>query len=111
MKMHVRIRKVAEAPNARCKAAPWADHVPGAVNHHGKSLPLGYELEGELTQPLVVGGPLVVRRTHRNGVEFRGVFTTSPIAAIETNQVWTQNSVYLVTFLDADRKSGEAAAS
>ena len=107
--MWVKIKKISEAPGAPYQAAPWLDYVPGGANHFGKSLPVDYELEGELGSPLIVGAPLVVRRTRRNGVPVRGEFRSSPIVVVESNQVRTENSVYRITPLnrESDVSAGE----
>jgi hypothetical protein len=61
-----------------------------------ESLPVAYELEGELLAPVVVGYPLVIQRTVRNGVVCEGQFTSSPVREIGPDWVRTDNSVYQV---------------
>jgi hypothetical protein len=58
------------------------------------SLPVGYEILGYLNEPIKVGESININRTHRNGVEMSGHFTSSPIVSIKENKVFTHNSQY-----------------
>src|SRR5882672_9184799 len=94
--MHVSLRKLSEAPNARCKSALWREFTPGAEGDGRESLPVAYELEGELLAPITLGCPMRIFRTKRNGVEVDGMFTSSPVQAMDAGWVRTENSLYRV---------------
>jgi len=46
-----------------------------------------------------VGKSVFVDRTKRNGVEVRGVFTTSRVTEVGDNYFKTRNSLYLYKYL------------
>jgi len=98
----VKVRKLSAVKNAPVPTPQTADHVPGEANP-GKSLPAEYEIEGALATELVVGKCFRVLRTKRNGVECLGIFESSLITSIETQDklvlVNTENSVYEVSRL------------
>lgn len=70
------------------------DHVPGGLNDDGKSLPIDYEIEGELFRPIRVGESVRVFRDKRNGQPATGVFITSPVVEVGTYFFRTKNSFY-----------------
>jgi hypothetical protein len=101
----VLIRKLAatEAPMAR---TPSDDaYTPGTINP-GLSLPVAYEIEGELLRDVVIGEVMTAFRRKRNGVETPGIFESTPVVSIERGEdqsiVRTANSVYVVIPLSPD---------
>ena len=92
--MRIKIRKIAAASGG-AEARAWGDHVPGAENDDGKSLPVEYEIEGELAFPIKVGQCVRVARDRRNGVPATGMFITSPVVEVSTHGFRTKNSVYI----------------
>ncbi|XHR27227.1 MAG: hypothetical protein ACFUZC_14900 [Chthoniobacteraceae bacterium] len=96
--MKVRVTKLAAAPNAIVETAEWREYKLGEAN--AKSLPVDYELTGELLAPPRIGEGLMVFRETRNGVRAEGLFTTSPIVegekCGEALRLVTGNSVYLL---------------
>lgn len=92
--MPVVLRKICEAPEARFPAADWSDFAPGAPGPGYLSVPIAYELVGDLCEPLTVGCQIRIFRTVRNGVVHAGKFVSSPVQEIGTGWVRTENSVY-----------------
>ena len=92
--MRTKIRKIAAASGG-AEARAWGDHVPGADIDDGKSLPVEYEIEGELVCPIQVGKCVRVARDKRNGVPATGAFITSPVVEVSTYGFRTKNSVYI----------------
>jgi len=73
--------------------------VPGSWDNQG-SLPVDYELEGILFEPIELGQHLCVLREARNGVRVDGSFISTTIVAIDLpDKVVTMNSVYIVSAL------------
>lgn len=95
------IEKMGRVPSPRYPTPPWADYEEGEVNPN-VSLPLGYSIEGVLMSDMLVGHPLRVLRTHRNGVAKLGVFTTSPLIRVSPCTFETTNSVYTYRFVAED---------
>lgn len=95
----VRIKKLSHLPDAQVAAGDWKDYVPGRDNGN-VSLPVDYEIEGKLITDLVVGQPLEVFRTSRNGVSASGMFNTSPLTVVAPGMFQTQNSTYLIEVLE-----------
>lgn len=60
----------------------------------GHSLPVGYELEGWLLAPPVVGRCVEILRCSRNGVARLGVFRSTPVTLVRGDTFHTGNSVY-----------------
>ena len=92
------IEKLAEVPGG-LPARNMDEHIMGEPNNNYSSIPIEYNLEGELSYDIEVGKPVVVGRTKRNGVEAYGVFTTSRVTEVGDNYFKTQNSVYSYKFL------------
>jgi hypothetical protein len=101
----VRLRKLAESPAPFFPAAEWESFTPGQAGPAQASLPVGYELEGELLLPLAVGEPIYIRRIVRCGVRVAGIFVSSPVTAILPNRIITLNSVYEVKRIGDSRSS------
>lgn len=93
------IEKLAEVPGG-LPARSMDEHIMGKPNYDNySSIPIEYNLEGELSYDIEVGKPVVVGRTKRNGVEAYGVFSTSRVTEVGNNYFKTQNSVYSYKFL------------
>ena len=95
----IHLRKLAVAPDALLPAAAWSEIKLGQLGPSGQSLPVAYEIEGELLAPIVVGSSITVRRTVRNGERVEGLFISSPVTAILGDRILTSNSVYKITTL------------
>lgn len=91
----IKIKKIA-AVEGGLPAIEFDKYVPGTDQTvaENKSLPIEYEIEGELLNPIEVGKSVKVFRTKRNGVEASGMFSTSPIVNFNDTQFVTANSVY-----------------
>ena len=64
------------------------------------SFPVDYEVEGALMDEMEVGKPIVVLRTHRNGVRADGFFYTSPVREFKNGAAITMNSIYFIKILE-----------
>jgi len=97
--MKVKITKIREAESPKYRSAQWDEWKLGQGNPD-TSLPVEYELEGEIIQEGVIGKSLIVARTKRNGVSALGMFATSTIQDITVYKnitvIETMNSVYWV---------------
>ena len=95
----VKITKLSSTDTPVCETPLMKDYSMGKDNGN-VSLPTEYWLEGVLMQDIVVGTPISVYRTIRNGVETPGIFTSSNVMSITENVniliVKTQNSIYQV---------------
>ena len=98
MEMRIRIQKRAEVSGG-APARPKIDHIDGQEQPVGFSLPLDYEIEGELIGSIVVGSPVAVARDTRNGVKMPGQFITSTVTEVTETSFHTRNSVYNYKFL------------
>lgn len=101
----VRMRKVGEAKDAAFPTPMQSEYVPGADNGP-VSLPLDYEIVGDLCTDIEVGKRIVVLRTHRNGVVVPGSLVSSAVTDIQPSAkkdgkmlVTTKNSMYIVECL------------
>ena len=92
------IEKLAEVPGG-LPARSMEEHIDGQYQGDSHSLPVEYNLEGELSYDIEVGKSVVVGRTKRNGVEAYGVFSTSTVTEVGNKYFKTQNSVYSYKFL------------
>jgi hypothetical protein len=97
MKM-IYIEKLAEVSGG-LPARSMEEHIDGQYQGDSHSIPVEYNLEGELIYDIEVGKPVVVGRTKRNGVEAYGVFNTSRVTEVGNNYFKTKNSVYSYKFL------------
>jgi hypothetical protein len=99
---YVRIRKLAASANPAAPTPDMKDYRLGEENP-GLSLPVDYEIEGELRHDIAVGQPISALRYKRNGVEVTGIFASSAVVSITqsatSNIVATANSIYLVDTL------------
>lgn len=93
------IEKLAEVPGG-LPARSMDEHIMGKPNYDNySSIPIEYNLEGYLLYEIEVGKNVFIDRTKRNGVEVRGVFTTSRVTEVGDKYFKTQNSVYQYKFL------------
>ena len=92
------IEKLAEVEGGLA-ARQKHNHKDGRDHFDNYSLPIEYNLEGELINDIEVGKSVVVSRTKRNGVDAYGIFKTSRVTDVGENYFKTQNSVYMYKFL------------
>jgi len=92
----VRVIKLAACRDAGAPASAWEEWKRGVLND-GASLPVQYELQGSLIAPMEVGKPILVKRTHRKGVEADGFFYSTPVRQFGNGHAITLNSVYLIS--------------
>ena len=100
--MKIRVTKLQEAEGG-APAIPAHRHVPGSRQDDRYSLPIAYEVEGDInsTEDLpTVGQPFCMRRTHRNGVAADGLLLTTDVQTVVDNVFTTRNSVYKFQILD-----------
>ena len=98
MNKHIYIEKLAEVKGG-LPARNMDEHIMGKPNDNYSSIPIEYNLEGYLLYEIEVGNNVFIDRTKRNGVEVRGVFTTSRVTEVGDKYFKTQNSVYKYSFL------------
>ena len=94
----IQINKLRPVANPVVPTPSKEDYAYGQINP-GVSIPSDYIASGTLLDDVVVGQPLEMLRSNRNGVESMGFFSTSAIVKIEGKHVYTQNSVYKVTII------------
>ena len=92
------IEKLAEVKGG-LPARSMEEHNMGKPNDNNTSIPIEYNVEGYLLYEIEVGKNVFIDRTKRNGVDVRGVFTTSRVTDVGDNYFKTQNSVYKYSFL------------
>lgn len=93
--MRIKIKKIAAAPGG-AEAREAASHVAGLGDHgDGMSLPVEYEIEGELAAPIEVGKSVLVFRDRRNGKKADGIFQTTKVLEVTPEGFRTRNSVYV----------------
>ena len=98
MNKQIYIEKLAEVTGG-LPARSMDEHIMGKPNDSYSSIPIEYNLEGYLLYEIEVGKNVIVERIKRNGVEVRGVFTTSRVTEVGDKYFKTQNSVYSYKFL------------
>ena len=98
MNKQIYIEKLAEVTGG-LPARSMDEHIMGKPNDYHTSIPIEYNLEGNLIYDIKVGENVFIDRTKRNGVEVRGVFTTSRVTEVGDKYFKTQNSVYSYKFL------------
>ena len=91
----VRLVKLSACDDAHSPSSSWEDWKVGKLNEG--SLPVYYELEGSLIEPMEVGKPILVHRTCRNGVKADGLFQSSPVREFKNGAAITLNSIYLIS--------------
>ncbi len=92
------IEKLAEVSGG-LPARSMEEHIDGQYQGDSHSIPVEYNLEGELIYDIEVGKQVIVGRTKRNGVEAYGIFSTSRVTEVGNNYFKTLNSVYSYKFL------------
>lgn len=92
------LEKLSSAPLPAFSTASWEQYDVGTLNP-GVSLPNNYVIHGFLLEDMVVGRPVRVLRTIRNGVSAPGVFVSSPITALSSKTFCTENSLYRYTLV------------
>jgi hypothetical protein len=92
------IEKLAEVSGG-LPARSKEEYIDGQYQGDSHSIPVEYNLEGELSYDIEVGKPVVVGRTKRNGVEAYGMFNTSTVTEVGNNYFKTKNSLYSYRFL------------
>jgi hypothetical protein len=79
------------------------ESLPGKPNGEGplRTITEGYTITGVEVLPPAIGYPYTVVRSERNGEKVHGIFQTSVIIDIDTeeNTIKTQNSVYRIETL------------
>ena len=98
MNKQIYIEKLAEVKGG-LPAIKMEEHIAGESQGDNYSIPVEYNLEGYLLYEIEVGKNVIIDRTKRNGVEVRGVFTTSRVTEVGDKYFKTQNSVYQYKFL------------
>lgn len=92
------IEKIAEVKGG-IPARKMEDHISGQDMDDNLSIPIEYNLEGYLIGEIEVGKNVIVDRTKRNGLEVRGMFTTSMVTEVGDSFFKTANSVYRYKYL------------
>ena len=95
---NIYIEKLSEVTGG-LPAIKMEEHIAGESQGNNYSVPVEYNLEGSLIYDIEVGKNVIVERIKRNGVEVRGVFTTSRVTEVGDNYFKTQNSLYSYKFL------------
>jgi hypothetical protein len=95
---NIYIEKLSEVTGG-LPAIKMEDHIAGESQGNNYSVPVEYNLESSLIYDIEVGKNVIVERIKRNGVEVRGLFTTSRVTEVGNNYFKTQNSLYSYKFL------------
>ena len=95
---NIYIEKLSEVTGG-LPAIKMEEHIAGESQGNNYSVPIEYNLEGSLIYDIEVGKNVIVERIKRNGVEVRGLFTTSRVTEVGASYFKTQNSVYSYKFL------------
>ncbi len=92
------IEKLAEVSGG-LPARSKEEYIDGQYQGDSHSIPVEYNLEGNLVYDIEVGHVVIVERTKRNGVDAYGMFNTSTVTEVGNNYFKTKNSVYSYKFL------------
>ena len=95
---NIYIEKLSEVTGG-LPAIKMEEHIAGESQGNNYSVPVEYNLEGSLIYDIEVGKNVIVERIKRNGVEVRGLFTTSRVTEVGNNYFKTKNSLYSYKFL------------
>ena len=90
----VRIVKLAVADDPQYQTCSWKNWKVGDLNDG--SPPVDYELRGLLIEPLEIGKPIILIRTHRNNVQALGSFISTPVRGFKNGAAITMNSIYFI---------------
>jgi hypothetical protein len=99
MSKKIFIEKISEIAGG-LPARSMKDHVAGQYQGDNYSIPVEYNLEGNLMSDIEIGENVFVERFMRNGVEAHGMFATSRVTEVGKNYFKTQNSVYRYKFIN-----------
>jgi hypothetical protein len=91
----VRVVKLSACNDPLSPSSSWEDWKIGELNDG--SLPVDYELQGSLIEPMEAGKSILVLRTHRNGVRADGLFQSTPVREFKNGAAITLNSIYLIS--------------
>ena len=91
----VRMVKLAAVDDPQHQTCSWDKWKPGQQNEGAP--PVDYELRGFLIEPLEIGKPIIVARTHRNGVQVMGTFVSTPVREFKNGAAITMNSIYFIS--------------
>jgi hypothetical protein len=91
----VKIIKLRAAQNPQTPSGRWDTYQIGS-RYNRESLPVDYEMIGDLLLEIEVGYPVIVRCVERNGNPCDSVFTSTPVIEITADGFRTANSVYLM---------------
>jgi hypothetical protein len=98
MNKQIYIEKLAQVKGG-LPARNMDEHIMGKPNDYHTSIPIEYNLEGNLIYDIKVGESVIVERSKRNGVSVYGMFSTSRVTEVGDKYFKTQNSVYQYKFL------------
>lgn len=91
------IKKLDIAANPHL-TAKMEDYTPGK-NLGLTSVPINYEIEGYLIDPMLLGNVVRVHRFRRNNVAAEGLFETTPVTELTNSTFKTANSIYKYEYL------------
>jgi hypothetical protein len=91
----VKIIKLRAAQNPLVPSSRWDTYQIGSRYNH-ESLPVDYEMVGDLMLEIEVGYPVFMRCVERNGTPCDSIFTSTPVLEITPDGFRTANSVYLM---------------
>lgn len=95
----VKIIKLRATQNPQAPPGRWDTYKIGSRDN-GASLPVDYEVIGDLLIGIEVGFPVIVRCIERNGSPCDSVFTSTPIIEITADGFRTANSVYWIESIE-----------
>jgi hypothetical protein len=98
---YIKVIKLGRTENPICRTPSVEEYTEG-VAQPGISVPVDYEVTGDLIFPIQEGDRLSIARDTRNGKPCTGTLQTSAIQKVEelneiTLMIETHNSVYHVT--------------
>ena len=94
----VRISKIAATENPRHATPEREDYISGQDNGD-VSIPIEYEITGNILMEPKMSERIIVYRETRNGVKVDGLFQSSGIQKIEDDLIHTHNSVYKIEYI------------
>lgn len=90
----IKVIKLSACEGHVVPSSAWHDWSIDGGN--SASFPVDYEVEGFLTEAMQLGKPIIVFRTHRNGVRVDGLFYTTPVKEFKNGAAITLNSIYFI---------------
>ena len=97
--IYVRIRKLSAVVNPDYPSAQRETYKCGTIPDEDVSVFVDYEVEGHISQMPEVDSSICMFRRKRNGVDYPGIFRTSPITKVFEGGFHTRNSVYEIEVL------------